>query len=31
MVVELQAMIGKFISFGFTEDVDKWLTFGRNL
>ena len=31
MVVELWAMIRKFVGFGLTEDVDKWLTFGRNL
>ena len=31
MVVELWAMIREFISFGLTENIDKWLTFGRNL
>ena len=31
MVVELWAMIRKFVSFGLTEDVDEWLMFGRNL
>ena len=30
MVVELRVVIGKFVSFGFTENVKEWLTFGRN-